>query len=105
MEQNQKLVRRIKRDIYGNWIWEDDDNENVVGKPPHERFSEEGEDSNKGEFKPNENREGTKSDEIKLDWKDYIALSIAALETVLLPLVIFVVIVLAILLAIALSSH
>jgi hypothetical protein len=58
------LSGRRKRDIYGNWTWDDDAN-----------FSP----------KPLEGE-----NQIKLDWRDMIALSIATLETVLLPVVIFI---------------
>ncbi|MDG6998044.1 MAG: hypothetical protein JRN15_02905 [Nitrososphaerota archaeon] len=59
------LAGRRKRDIYGNWVWEEDNN-------------------------PVESVE--KTEQIKLDCRDVLALTIASLQTFLLPIVIFLVI-------------
>ena len=56
------LSKRRKRDFYGNWTWDDDDNSS----------------------KPLE------GNQINLEWRDIIALSIATLETVMLPIVLFI---------------
>jgi hypothetical protein len=77
------LVRRRKRDIYGNWVWEDDDEirtpdqNRVVGDGVRARSSH-----RLGANKDNE--------ELNLDWRDFVALSIASLETFLLPIVVFI---------------
>jgi hypothetical protein len=81
-------VKRRKRDIYGNWIWEDekeihtsDENESIrePSKAPPPKYEEEKE-----------------NEELKLDWRDFVALSIASLETFLLPIVVFILILLGI---------
>ena len=69
------VAKRKKRDVYGNWTWEDDGETNV---PKSEQ-----------------------TDAISLEWRDYIALALASLETFLLPIVIFVLVILG--LAIALT--
>lgn len=61
--------RRRVRDIYGNWIYED----------PDEREIDPGKSSNK--------------EEVHLDWRDYVALTIASLETFLLPIVVFMIVI------------
>ncbi|MDG7001428.1 MAG: hypothetical protein JRN15_20210 [Nitrososphaerota archaeon] len=64
-------MRRRKRDAYGNWTWED------IGEP---------------KSSSSEALEQTQG--LNLDWRDYIALAIASLETFLLPMVIFILILL-----------
>jgi hypothetical protein len=71
------LVKRRKRDEYGNWVWEDADSEE-----PKQHLAEQ-------------------SDTINLEWRDYIALAIASLETFLLPLVIFILVMLGVVFALA----
>ena len=67
--QNEiSLVKRRKRDVYGNWTWEDDEETD----------------------RPTAAVEHTQ--EVGLDWRDYIALAIASLETVLLPMVVLILI-------------
>ncbi len=46
-------------------------------------------------------RQDREDEQVNLDWKDYIALTIASLQTFLLPLVIFIVLLVAIVLALA----
>ena len=43
----------------------------------------------------------SENEELKLDWKDFVALSIASLETFLLPIVIFILILLGIVVGLA----
>ena len=71
-------MKRRKRDAYGNWTWED------VDEP---------------KSTPSETVGQTQG--INLDWRDYIALAIASLETFLLPMIIFILVLLG--LAFALS--
>lgn len=54
-------LSRRRRDTYGNWTWVDDDNSS----------------------------KSLEENQIKLEWRDIIALSVATLETVMLPIVIF----------------
>ncbi|MDA4112406.1 MAG: hypothetical protein OK439_07685 [Thaumarchaeota archaeon] len=72
------MVKRRKRDEYGNWVWED------------KAFDEKSERS-----------VSEQSQAINLDWRDYIALTIASLETFLLPFVIFILVMLGVVLALA----
>lgn len=59
------LPGRRKRDIYGNWVW-DEDKKQV---------------DSAGDI-----------EQIKLDWRDVIALTVASLQTFLIPIVVFLVI-------------
>lgn len=68
------LPRRRKRDNYGNWVWDED-------RTPVDSVE--------------------KVEQIRLDWRDLIALSIASLETFILPLVVFLVILFVVALAFA----
>ena len=68
------LPRRRKRDIYGNWVWDED-------RTPFDSVES--------------------VEQIRLDWRDLIALSIASLETFILPLVEFLVILFVVALAFA----
>ena len=42
------------------------------------------------------------NEDLALDWRDYIAITIASLETILLPLVIFILVIFGIVIAVAL---
>ena len=57
------LPGKRKRDIYGNWMREADETPSVDSAESVEQ--------------------------IKLDWRDVIALSIASLETFILPIIVF----------------
>lgn len=48
------------------------------------------------ERKSKETQEEKKAEPIKLDWKDYLAIAIAALQTSLLPFVLLIIVVLVI---------
>lgn len=48
------------------------------------------------ERKGKEEQEEKKAEPIKLDWKDYLAIAIAALQTALLPFVLLIIVVLVI---------
>jgi hypothetical protein len=77
------MVKRRKRDAYGNWVWEDD--ENILTTKETEASPAESSSSRDGQ------EEG-----LSLDWRDFVALSIASLETFLLPVVIFILVLLGI---------
>ena len=66
--------RRRVRDIYGNWVMED-----------------EGDSTREGTDRSAETTRDER--EIHLDWRDYVALSIASLETFLLPMVVFIIVI------------
>ncbi len=83
------MVKRRKRDLYGNWVWEDDDE---IGTPSENKSSNDSAKENSASPYL-DSREG---EEINLDWKDYIALSIASMETFLLPIVVFILVLLGI---------
>ena len=51
-----------------------------------------------GKSDEGEDRGEKKEDRARLSWKDYLALAIASLETVLLPLVLLVIVILALVL-------
>ena len=71
------------RDIYGNWVWVDDENPDTNGTPGSE---------SQGKKSARMEEERTKnSDSLKLDWKDYLALTLASLETILLPIIVMIV--------------
>jgi hypothetical protein len=77
------LVARKVRDIYGNWVWETDDgNSSTQNKEPETQ-------RNKQEQKPD-----TQEVRIQLEWRDWIALTLAALQTILLPFVVIIVLLL-----------
>lgn len=80
------MVKRKVRDIYGNWTWEDTDQDN---KNPTSEGSSEAEKSNVSEKPPIQSQ-----DSLNLEWRDYIALIWASLETYLLPIVVFMIILL-----------
>ncbi|MDA4130458.1 MAG: hypothetical protein OK457_06780 [Thaumarchaeota archaeon] len=80
------MVRRKKRDIYGNWVWEDID----LGTKSKEETEYGG---------PIEASElGSQG----LEWRDYLALVLASLETFLLPFVVLILILLGLILVLAL---
>lgn len=60
--------RRRVRDIYGNWVYEDS-----------------------GEKELDQSK--SSKEEVHLDWRDYIALTIASLETFLIPIVVFIIVI------------
>jgi hypothetical protein len=68
------LARRKIRDIYGNWVNEDEE----TGAQP---------------LSSSPSRSQEREESIRLEWRDWIALIIASLQTVLLPIVIFMVVV------------
>ncbi len=74
--QTMARKRRV-RDIYGNWVMENEDT--------RYNMPDAGESSAEA---------GQNEREIHLDWKDYVALSLASLETFLLPVVVFMVVIL-----------
>ena len=80
------LVRRRKRDIYGNWVWEDDAEIQASGDNTSV--------DNTSRRMPEARKEKTEreNEEISLDWRDFVALTIASLETFLLPIVVFILI-------------
>lgn len=80
------MPRRKVRDIYGNWIWEEDQsgNQNTSDSKPSLKNSD-STDSTISK-KPKMER-GT-----HLEWRDWIALTIASLETIFLPAVVIVII-------------
>lgn len=77
-------LKRKVRDEFGNWVLRSDDESEEKDK--------------QGSI---EELTAAAQSDIKLDWRDYIALAIASLETVLLPLVIFILIILAIVVILA----
>jgi hypothetical protein len=81
------MVRRKKRDIYGNWVWEDED---VDAKSHQEEYKE--------KVSLNTSEENTPL----LEWRDYLALVIASLETFLLPFVVLILLLFGLVLAFAL---
>jgi hypothetical protein len=82
------LVRRKKRDIYGNWVWEDEDIE--AKSHSRETYSKKVAVEFREEAGP------------ILEWRDYLALVIASLETFLLPFVVLILLLFGMVLAIAL---
>jgi hypothetical protein len=75
---DNKKKRRV-RDIYGNWVWADSDQNGTQGEA-HSSAGREPLDKE------------DKDENVKLQWRDYIAITLASLETILLPVVIFIVI-------------
>jgi hypothetical protein len=75
------LVKRKVRDIYGNWVWEDTDEIKTSETP------------GAGNDVYNKRKQSTDNQEpLRLEWRDFVALAIASLETFLLPIVIFIVV-------------
>lgn len=87
-EQLFRMVRRRKRDIYGNWVWEDEDVDSSSGRDEYK------------EKKVALNA----SEEVSpfLEWRDYLALVIASLETFLLPFVVLILLLFGLVVAFAL---
>ena len=85
-------MKRKKRDLYGNWVWEDEDDRYRNEK------DDEGTDARRSPIRENK-VEG--QDRVNLDWRDVIALTIASLQTFLLPIIIFIVLLIAIVLGLA----
>jgi hypothetical protein len=79
-EDNDKKMKKRVRDIYGNWVWVDSDQNGLQGKA-----------SSNTDREPL-GTEDKKDENLKLQWRDYIAITIASFETILLPVVIFIVI-------------
>jgi hypothetical protein len=73
------MVRKRIRDSYGNWVWEDEESE---------EFQVLGEKKLSVQEEVEKRKEGT-----SYDWRDYVALTIASLETYLFPIVILIVII------------
>ncbi len=86
-------MKRKVRDIYGNWVWQEEEelSSSEIRNPKRRE-----EERNEKDLQP---REG--SAPVSLEWRDYIALFIATLETVLLPLVIFILVIAGIAIALA----
>lgn len=82
------MARRRVRDIYGNWVYEDTEGEEDID-------NEETGGSSEGNRGSDQDKDPGKYDKqsIRLDWRDWLALTIASLETILLPIVIFIVVV------------
>lgn len=76
---DKKKIKKRVRDIYGNWVWVDIDQNRSQGEV-----------SADSSRKPLETEK--KDEDLKLQWRDYIALTLASFETILLPVVIFIVI-------------
>ena len=88
------MVRRRQRDIYGNWVWEDEEEKeenNEVTQDPSQSEQDSSSLTTREEHN-NGLRRIKETESLSLDWRDYIALTIASLETILLPIVVFVVV-------------
>lgn len=76
------------RDIYGNWVWQDTDEEEDASKVNDSSTPKDGQGKN--------DRKGAgetpKEESLKLEWRDYVALTLASLQTVLLPIIVMIVI-------------
>jgi hypothetical protein len=79
------LARKWKRDLYGNRVPVEYDEQ---GRPIE---------------RPANARPATTDEKIDLDWRDYVALAIASLQTILLPIVIFIAVIVGIFLVLALA--
>lgn len=77
------MVKRRRRDAYGNWVWDDD--EDILPTKEAEATPTESSPSR-----------GSQEEGLSLDWRDFVALSIASLETFLLPVVVFILVLLGI---------
>jgi len=75
-------MRPRKRDVYGNRVSDESTDETP---PPS-----------------NSLREHDQNEKVGLDWRDFLALSVASLETFLLPVVVFVLILIGIVLGLSL---
>jgi len=74
------MVKRRERDIYGNWVWTDDN------------LNERKDEAKSKSIQRKEEKKFPNDEQINLDWRDYVALTIASLETFLLPIVIFIIV-------------
>jgi hypothetical protein len=77
------LTRKKRRDIYGNWVNED----NEIQNP--------------GSAVKTGNERSSGDDDLALDWRDYIAITLASLQTFLLPIVVLIVLLVSIVLGLA----
>lgn len=89
------MVKRRRRDVYGNWVWEDEE-EIKTGEKKSSTKKE-------SIFPKPADSENARDDvdNLKLDWKDFVALSIASLETFLLPIVVFILVLIGILIGLS----
>lgn len=96
------MVKRRKRDIYGNWVWEVDDEIHTREEPANiePKASQTSTDS-KGINKENDREYDSEKEGISLDWRDLVALSIASLETFLLPIVVFILVLIGIIIGLS----
>lgn len=73
------MARRKVRDVYGNWTYEDDDSQDRSSNDTLDNVATDGHPSEKNE------------DVIHLEWRDWIALALASFETILLPILVLVI--------------
>lgn len=110
-----RTIRRRVRDVYGNWVWQEEadvatvsSSSRVNGESDYgvEEFARKAakkkEVGNEDNLTSLDQQRHEDEETISLDWRDYIALTIASLQTVLLPVVIFILVVLGIVIALAL---
>jgi hypothetical protein len=86
------LVRRKVRDIYGNWVWEDE--EDKRSEAPNPKAEEKKGDKDLNSWKDDKESEN-KANQLSLEWRDYVALVLASLQTILLPIVLFIAVIIA----------
>lgn len=78
------MARRKVRDIYGNWTWQEGElNDDKSDQRDDGRQSD-----HENDLSQSQRNDAT----IDLDWRDWIAITIASMETILLPLIVIVVI-------------
>jgi hypothetical protein len=77
------LVKRRVRDIYGNWVWEDDEDQSNSSTSVSSSNLPRSEKDEVPKFQD-------QNEVIQLDFKDYVALMFAALQTIFLPVVIII---------------
>jgi hypothetical protein len=82
------MVKRRKRDAYGNWVWEDDEDIQTTNEAKATRQDK-------------TSARDSQEEGLNLDWRDFVALSIASLETFLLPVVVFILVLLGIVLGLS----
>jgi hypothetical protein len=98
------LVARKVRDIYGNWVWEDTDDASTRdgSEATHGKISqEEHNTANDDRSVPDKRRGRAAAKSVKLEWKDYIALTLASLQTVLVPIIVMIVLLIVVALILA----
>lgn len=78
------MARRKVRDIYGNWTWQD-------GELNDDR-SDRIDDGTQSDHENDLSKSQKNDQAIDLDWRDWIAITVASIETILLPLIVIVVI-------------